>query len=117
MARPDGTEQQRFRRGNSRCGSDRTPGRHPGGDGHRRRERRRHVPRARGGVHATRAGNGRVDPGLASADAHGEGTGMTVLSELTPTTPGTDVVTARWLTDHSWNRPTWTIAGLEAAKG
>ena len=30
------------------------------------------------GPHATRAGNGRVDPGRASADAHGEGTGMTL---------------------------------------
>ena len=35
---------------------------------------------------------------------------------LTPELPGTDVVTGRWLTDHSWNRPTWTIAELEAAK-
>ena len=35
---------------------------------------------------------------------------------LTPELPGTDVVTGRWLTDHSWNRPTWTIADLEAAK-
>ncbi|RAV11930.1 glucosyl-3-phosphoglycerate synthase [Mycolicibacterium sp. GF69] len=35
---------------------------------------------------------------------------------LTPELPGTDVVTARWLADHSWNRPTWTVAELEAAK-
>ena len=35
---------------------------------------------------------------------------------LTPELPGTDVVIGRWLTDHSWNRPTWTIAELEAAK-
>lgn len=35
---------------------------------------------------------------------------------LTPELPGTDVVTARWLNDHSWNRPTWTVAELEAAK-
>ncbi|MCW2561956.1 MAG: glycosyl transferase [Mycobacterium sp.] len=35
---------------------------------------------------------------------------------LTPELPGTDVVTGRWLTDHSWNRPSWTIAELEAAK-
>lgn len=27
------------------------------------------------------------------------------------------VVGHRWLTDHSWNRPSWTIAELEAAKG
>src|SRR5262249_26406448 len=35
---------------------------------------------------------------------------------LTPELPGTDVVTGRWLTDHSWSRPTWTVAELEAAK-
>jgi glucosyl-3-phosphoglycerate synthase len=35
---------------------------------------------------------------------------------LTTDLPGTDVVTNRWLADHSWNRPTWTIAELEAAK-
>ena len=35
---------------------------------------------------------------------------------LTPELPGTDVVTGRWLTDHSWNRPSWTVAELEAAK-
>jgi hypothetical protein len=35
---------------------------------------------------------------------------------LTPELPGTDVVTGRWLTDHSWNRPTWTVAELVAAK-
>ena len=51
--------------------------------------------------------------GAASADAHGEGTGMT----LTPELPGTDVVTERWMSDHSWQRPSWTIAELEAAKG
>ncbi len=113
MAGPDGAEQQGFRRGNSGCGSDRTPGGHPRGDRPRRRGRRRDVPCARGRPHTTRTGDGRVDPGRASADAHGEGTGMT----LTPELPGTDVVTGRWLTDHSWNRPTWTIAELEAAKG
>ena len=41
---------------------------------------------------------------------------MTVLSHLTPDTAGTDV-TARWLAERSWNRPSWTIADLEAAKG
>jgi glucosyl-3-phosphoglycerate synthase len=35
---------------------------------------------------------------------------------LTTDLPGTDVVTNRWLADHSWNRPTWTIAELVAAK-
>src|SRR4051794_14767061 len=35
---------------------------------------------------------------------------------LTPELPGTDVVTGRWLTDHSWNRPAWTIDELVAAK-
>jgi glucosyl-3-phosphoglycerate synthase len=36
---------------------------------------------------------------------------------LTPELPGTDVVTSRWLADHSFSRPTWTVAELEAAKG
>jgi len=36
---------------------------------------------------------------------------------VTPELPGTDVLTGRWLTDHSWQRPSWTIAELEAAKG
>lgn len=36
---------------------------------------------------------------------------------LTPELPGTDVIAGRWLTDHSWNRPSWTISELEAAKG
>src|SRR6202158_313320 len=112
MAGPDGTEQQRLRRGNSRCGFDRTPGRHPGGHRARGRGRCQHVPGARGGAHTARTGNGRVDPGRASADAHGEGTGMTT-SELT----AMDVVAGqRWLTDHSWNRPSWTVGELEAAK-
>ena len=36
---------------------------------------------------------------------------------LTPELPATDAVTGhRWLTDHSWSRPTWTVAELEAAK-
>src|SRR4051812_27277529 len=25
--------------------------------------------------------------------------------------------TERWMTDHSWSRPSWTVADLEAAKG
>ncbi|OBI78200.1 glucosyl-3-phosphoglycerate synthase [Mycobacterium sp. E740] len=41
---------------------------------------------------------------------------MTVLSERTPPLPDTDSRTERWLSDHSWNRPTWTVAELEAAK-
>ncbi|MGH3677861.1 MAG: glucosyl-3-phosphoglycerate synthase [Mycobacterium sp.] len=42
---------------------------------------------------------------------------MTLLPELTPEL-ATDVVAGhRWLTDHSWNRPSWTVAELEAAKG
>ena len=36
----------------------------------------RHVPGTRGRAHATRTGNGRVDPGRASTDADREGTGM-----------------------------------------
>ncbi|MGV0645544.1 glucosyl-3-phosphoglycerate synthase [Mycolicibacterium sp. XJ879] len=36
---------------------------------------------------------------------------------LTPELPATDVVTARWLAERSWNRPSWTVADLEAAKG
>src|SRR6201990_795818 len=36
---------------------------------------------------------------------------------LTPELPGTDVVTSQWLADHSFPRPTWTVAELEAAKG
>ena len=35
---------------------------------------------------------------------------------LTPELQGSDVVTGRWLTDHSWSRPAWTIAELVAAK-
>ncbi|ODQ94690.1 glucosyl-3-phosphoglycerate synthase [Mycolicibacterium holsaticum] len=41
---------------------------------------------------------------------------MTLLSQLTPDTAGTDG-TAQWLADRSWNRPSWSIADLEAAKG
>src|SRR3954462_13288072 len=36
---------------------------------------------------------------------------------LSPELPGTDVVAGRWLNDHSFSRPTWTIPELEAAKG
>ena len=35
---------------------------------------------------------------------------------LTPELPGTHVVGGTWLTDHSWSRPTWTVAELVAAK-
>ena len=43
---------------------------------------------------------------------------MTVLSELTPAAATTDAaVESRWLTDHRWNRPSWTVPDLEAAKG
>ncbi len=60
-----------------------------------------------------RAGNGRVDPGPASADAHGEGTGMTTTPEL----DAKDFVSGhRWLTDHTWSRPSWTVDELVAAK-
>jgi glucosyl-3-phosphoglycerate synthase len=38
---------------------------------------------------------------------------MTAIPELAVTD---GVVGHRWLTDHSWNRPSWTIAELEAAK-
>ncbi len=38
---------------------------------------------------------------------------MTVLSDRVT---GTDMSEHRWLTDHSWRRPTWTVAELEAAK-
>src|SRR6476661_6903584 len=46
----------------------------------------------------------------------GQGTSESRSMTLTPELPGTDVVTGRWLTDHSWNRPSWTVAELEAAK-
>lgn len=38
---------------------------------------------------------------------------MTALPDLSV---ADGVVGHRWLTDHSWNRPNWTIAELEAAK-
>ena len=42
---------------------------------------------------------------------------MTVLSDRVPDLLATDAVAEhRWLTDHSWSRPTWTVAELEAAK-
>src|SRR5690348_3366229 len=116
MAGPDGAEQQGFCRGNSGCGIDRTPGRHPGRDGSGRRRGGCHVPRARSRSHAAGAGDGRVDSGRASTGADSEGTGMTVIIEPTPGSSGTDVVTGRWLDDHTWNRPSWTVAVLVAAK-
>jgi len=41
---------------------------------------------------------------------------MTLISERTSEAAGTDAVTSRWLEDRSWNKPTWTVAELEAAK-
>jgi len=42
---------------------------------------------------------------------------MTVLSDRGPDLLATDAVAGhRWLTDHSWSRPAWTVAELEAAK-
>ncbi|MCV7152256.1 glucosyl-3-phosphoglycerate synthase [Mycolicibacterium pyrenivorans] len=42
---------------------------------------------------------------------------MTVLSDRVSDLLATDAVAEhRWLTDHSWSRPTWTVAELEAAK-
>src|SRR5918996_1092999 len=118
MAGPHGAEPQRLRRGNSRCGFDRAPGGHPGGDRAGRGRRSCDVPGTRGRAHSARPGDGRVDPGHPSADAHGKGTGMTMTPELAPATAVTDVVAGhRWLADHSWNRPSWTVAELEAAKG
>ena len=64
------------------------------------------------GPHSTRAGNGRVDPGDASTDADREGTGMSLTPELT----GDGMAGHPWMLDHSWCRPTWTVAELEAAK-
>ena len=82
--------------------------------------RRANVSGARGRRHPAGAGNGGLDPGDAPADAHGEGTGMTaselVAGELTDEAglaarPG-DI----WLSNRSWNRPSWTVGELEAAK-
>ncbi len=47
----------------------------------------RDVPGARGRAHTTRAGDGRVDPGRAATDAHGEGTGMTLILSGYPNCP------------------------------
>src|SRR5436190_1757592 len=110
MACAYGSEQQGFHRGDSRCGSYRTPGRNARGHGRRCNGGCPHVPSARGGTHSTRAGDGRGDPGCAPADAHGEGTGMTTTPELT------DFITDKWMAERSWNRPSWTVAELEAAK-
>ena len=42
---------------------------------------------------------------------------MTVLSDRVPDLVATDdMADHRWLTDHSWSRPTWTVAELVAAK-
>ncbi len=41
---------------------------------------------------------------------------MTVLSDRITGLSIDDVADHRWLTDHSWSRPTWTVAELEAAK-
>jgi glucosyl-3-phosphoglycerate synthase len=42
---------------------------------------------------------------------------MTVISGLTPELATTDFVAGhRWLSDHSWSRPSWTVAELQAAK-
>ncbi|TRW79326.1 glucosyl-3-phosphoglycerate synthase [Mycolicibacterium sp. 018/SC-01/001] len=41
---------------------------------------------------------------------------MTVLTERVTGTGPEGIAEHRWLSDHSWSRPTWTIAELEAAK-
>ena len=41
---------------------------------------------------------------------------MTVLSDRITGLAIDDVADHRWLTDHSWSRPSWTVAELEAAK-
>ena len=41
---------------------------------------------------------------------------MTVLSDRVSDLATEGVAEHRWLTDHSWSRPAWTIAELEAAK-
>ncbi|MDY6996333.1 MAG: glucosyl-3-phosphoglycerate synthase [Actinomycetota bacterium] len=41
---------------------------------------------------------------------------MTVLSDRITGLAIDDVSDHRWLTDHSWSRPAWTVAELEAAK-
>lgn len=41
---------------------------------------------------------------------------MTVLSDRVNELQTHEVARHRWLTDHSWSRPNWTVAGLEAAK-
>ena len=43
---------------------------------------------------------------------------MTAIHELTAEPAANDFVTGhRWLTDHTWNRPSWSIDELVAAKG
>src|ERR1700760_4633263 len=111
MACTDGTEQQGFRRGDSGCGLDRTPRGNPGRHRARRAGGSGHVQGPRGGVHTTRTRNGGVDPGHASSDADRKGTGMSLTPELDSAEA---IAQHRWLTDHTWRRPTWTIAELEA---
>ncbi|RZT26113.1 glucosyl-3-phosphoglycerate synthase [Mycobacterium sp. BK558] len=41
---------------------------------------------------------------------------MTVLSDRVTDTVADGMAEHRWLTDHSWSRPSWTVAELEAAK-
>ncbi|BBX68897.1 glucosyl-3-phosphoglycerate synthase [Mycolicibacterium psychrotolerans] len=41
---------------------------------------------------------------------------MTVLSDRVTDTVADGMAGHRWLTDHSWSRPSWTVAELEAAK-
>src|ERR1700755_2990313 len=114
MAGPDGPQQQGLRRGDSRCGLGRTPRGNSGRDCTRRAGGCGHVQGSRGGVHSTRAGDGGVDPGRASTDADREGTAMSWTPDLEPA----DAVAGhRWLSDHTWRRPKWTVAELVAAKG
>src|SRR4051812_28847179 len=113
MAGPDGSEQQRFCRGDSGCGSDGTLGRHPGGHRSRGGRRSADVPGTRSRPHSACTGDGRVDPRPTCTDAHGEGTGMTATPELaTDRTKPAEI----WLSENSWSRPTWTVEELVAAK-
>src|ERR1044072_4229954 len=116
MASPDGPEQQGFRRGDSGCGSDRTPGGHPRGHRAGGGRRCRDLPRARGGTHTSGTGDGCVDQGRPSAETHGEGTGMTVLSDRVDDLETYGVAEHRGLRERSWCRPSWTVAELESAK-
>ena len=114
----DGLEQQRFRRGDSWGGPDRTPGGDPGRHRAGGCSGRPDVPRARGRADPAGVGDGGVNQRATPAGAHRERTGMTA-SELVDlaaagalaASPG-DV----WLADRSWTRPQWTVEELEAAK-